>query len=305
MATTSIYKLADGRDLSYATYGSESSTAPVVFYFHGFPASHPEALMYDAAAKKHGIRLVAVDRPGMGSSTFQPKRRFLDWPADLLALADHLNVQRFALLGTSGGGPYVFACWREIPRSRCVGAGIVSSLYPTSLGTAGMLLEARVLLWVAPWLTGLVAMGLDKGLGVMARDKEHPEKFEQAVADNLKSRPPVDRALWENDVGNFRKSLVESLRGALQNGGQGAAWEARMLGSNWDFKLEELQVSPGQLIIWHGAHDINVPVPMAEKAAKLIPHAQLRLSQEDGHASLPTNKADEILESLAMMLSQK
>ncbi|KAK6062780.1 hypothetical protein SCUP515_13028 [Seiridium cupressi] len=230
MAISSDLTLPNGRKLSYAAYGSTSTTAPVVFYHHGFPASHAEARLYDTAAQKHETRLIAIDRPGMGNSTHQPNRQLLDWPAHLLALTDHLKVEH---------------------------AGIVSGLYPRSLGTAGMLFEARMMLYVAPWLAGLVAFGLDKGLGVIARDGEHPGKFERALASNLTSRPPVDRELrnrelWNGDVGGFRQTHVESTREALRDGGHGPAWEARLIGSDWEFPLEELSAEAGKMFLWHG-----------------------------------------------------
>src|SRR5262245_47793170 len=112
--------LPDGRVLAYQSFGvspdAASAKAPTtIFYFHGFPASRLEgALWHDVALRLH-VRLVAPDRPGMGLSAFQPARRILDWPGDVLALADHLDVQRFGVIGASGGGPYVLACARVLP----------------------------------------------------------------------------------------------------------------------------------------------------------------------------------------------
>lgn len=107
---TSAFVLPSGRTLGYAIYGSsDDPSAPAVFYHHGFPGSQGEAFGFDAAARAHGIRLISVERPGMGASTFQPDRTLLDWPADLLTLADHLEIPRFAVLGISDGGPYALA----------------------------------------------------------------------------------------------------------------------------------------------------------------------------------------------------
>ncbi|KAK9770595.1 hypothetical protein SCAR479_12766 [Seiridium cardinale] len=267
MAISFDITLPDGRKLSYPTYGSTSTTAPVVFYHHGFPASHAEARLYDTAAQKHEIRLIAIHRPGMGNSTYQPNQQLMDWPADLLALADHLKVERFGILGTSGGGPYVLACCHSMPRSQCISAGIVSGLYPRSLGRAGMLFEARMMLYVAPWLTGLAAFGLDKGLGVIARDGEYPEKFDQALASNSKSRPPVDRELWNRD-------------------------------GDWGFPLEGRSAEAGKMFLRHGGADLNVPAHMAETAEKLMNAAEVRFLPDEGYASLAVNKSDEIVVAL-------
>jgi hypothetical protein len=41
----------------------------------------------------------------MGYSDFQTNRRLLDWPADVGCLADTLGLDKFGVLGYSGGGP--------------------------------------------------------------------------------------------------------------------------------------------------------------------------------------------------------
>jgi pimeloyl-ACP methyl ester carboxylesterase len=134
-----------------------TSTRPTIFYFHGFPASRLEGASWSATARSLSARLIATDRPGCGLSTFQPNRRILDWPSDVLELADNLRIPQFHVLGASGGCPYVLACARAIPRSRLLGAAVVSGIYPLKLGAGGMLVASRVLLFVASWATSLVA----------------------------------------------------------------------------------------------------------------------------------------------------
>jgi pimeloyl-ACP methyl ester carboxylesterase len=53
-----------------------------------------------------GVRLIAIDRPGKGLSAFQSSRRLVDWPDDVVEVATTLRLDRFAVLGISGGGPY-------------------------------------------------------------------------------------------------------------------------------------------------------------------------------------------------------
>ena len=74
-----------------------------------------------------GVRLIAVDRPGVGDSSFQPGRRLSDWPAEVCALADALGLERFSVLGYSGGGPYAAVCAAMLPE-RLQAAGMVSSI---------------------------------------------------------------------------------------------------------------------------------------------------------------------------------
>ena len=98
--------------------GIRRSQGLPLFYIHGLPASRLEGKLIEAAALGNGIRVIAPDRPGYGISDFQPGRRLLDWPCDVKALADRLSINRFMVLGVSGGGPYALACLWRIPNSR-------------------------------------------------------------------------------------------------------------------------------------------------------------------------------------------
>src|SRR5262245_54218318 len=124
MHPTSQLTLPSGRLLAYCEYGDPAG-APVL-YFHGSPSSRLEPLLIgDDTWRRLGLRVIAADRPGMGQSPFQDGRRLLDWPANATVLADTLGLERFAVLGFSGGGPYVFACAAQIPQ-RLTAAVVVS-----------------------------------------------------------------------------------------------------------------------------------------------------------------------------------
>ncbi|KAL7620570.1 hypothetical protein AAE478_009565 [Parahypoxylon ruwenzoriense] len=296
-----LLTLPDGRVISYAVYGNRDSVR-TIFYHHGFPSSHEEGLICHDAAQQHGLRVISVDRPGIAASTYQPQRQLLDWPADLLALADNLKVDRFAVLGVSGGAPYVLACWYRIPRSRCVGLGIICGLFPTNLGLSGMLLSTRALFWTAQWSPWIVGRLMDFGIRSTARSTEKLKTLEQALGELVKFRPKKDVDAWENASHNLREALVGGLRGAFQNGPDGAGWEARVYGSDWGFNLDELTIEPGRMVIWHGGKDVNVPVAMATKAAKLLRNAELRISEDHAHMSIIAAKTDEAIQTLGRMI---
>ncbi|KAK2612608.1 hypothetical protein QQS21_001380 [Conoideocrella luteorostrata] len=294
--------LPDGRTLHFAIYGDVSAIA-TIFFHHGLPGSHVETRIFDKTARRHHIRIIGVDRPGMGNSTFQPDNRLLDWPANLLALAEHLQVQQFAVLGVSGGAPYVLACLREIPRARCVGGGIIAGVYPASLGWAGMAFETRLLFTVGAWTTWLVEKTLEYVLGAVARDTEHPEKLEAFLEKTFDSRPEADRAVWDQNKEQVRTILVEDSRHALRNGSRGAAWETYLVANDWGFKLEDISMEGRRLVMWHGALDANWPVGMARRAQPLLAGAELRVSESDGHVSIFANKVEEVMETMGEVLS--
>jgi pimeloyl-ACP methyl ester carboxylesterase len=304
-AETQILPLADGRNLAFGIYGAIGGSVDgisVVFYFHGFPSSHAEAGPFHPFAKENGIRLIALDRPGMGQSSFQPNRRIMDYPADVLAIADALSISKFGVLGVSGGTPYVLACWHSIPRSRLIAAGICSGLFPSSLGLAGMLFQVRLILTLTPWITPVVSFIFNTTLVGLARDDEHPERFNDRMLEELKSRPAEDRAVIDANLHGLRSAMLVSARESLRPGGQGAAWDGRLLGSHWGFELSDLEVKKGEMVIWHGTADVNVPVAMAEKAAALMPGSDLRVAQAEGHASVLMHKVEEIMSTMKEMM---
>ena len=77
MQTDNMIKLADGRVLGYAEYGD--SLGYPIFYFHGGQESRLSSKFMDSVANNLNIRVISPDRPGVGLSTFQKNRQFLDW----------------------------------------------------------------------------------------------------------------------------------------------------------------------------------------------------------------------------------
>jgi pimeloyl-ACP methyl ester carboxylesterase len=289
-------RLSDGRKLSYAVYGSPVPRTTII-YMHGFPSSRFEGKLWHSVCAKRSIRLIAPDRPGNGASTFQFNRSILDWPADVTALADQLKVNEFYVLGASGGASYTLACVRGISRERLRGAAIVSGLYPTKFGTAGMMTSSRVLLWAAPWVTDLTSFIFDSAMGKAARN-ENPEAFEDIMSKEIDGRHPRDQATIR-DPTNWL-TFVAMTRGSFLQGSEGASWEARVNGSDWGFELGQLYVGEEAipLTLWHGTEDANCPVSMAEKAKEMMPGSVLHLKDGDGHVNFILRDTDEILSDL-------
>ena len=100
--TNQQINLRDGRSLGYAEYGAPEGKP--VFYFHGFPSCRLDWLLSDSddSAAELNARIIAVDRPGTGLSDFKRGREILDWPDDVIELADVLQVDRFAVLAFLG-----------------------------------------------------------------------------------------------------------------------------------------------------------------------------------------------------------
>ena len=121
--------MRDGRRLSFAEYGSPRGAA--IIWMHGTPGARRqiplEARRY---ADEHGLRIIGVDRPGIGSSTPYLYGRIGDWTGDLELLLDALAIDTCRLIGLSGGGPYVLAAGANLPE-RVHGVGVLGGVVPT------------------------------------------------------------------------------------------------------------------------------------------------------------------------------
>jgi pimeloyl-ACP methyl ester carboxylesterase len=275
---TKTLALSDGRILSWCEYGSPTSDLPPIFSFHGWPGSRLEGAVWQESAIAKGLRIISPDRPGMGLSTPQPDRTLSSYPPDLLELADHLGIQQFKVLGVSGGGPYVFACLNSIPKERCLGGQVVSSIYPLALGTKGMGWINRISLFVAGWSPSLFGKLLDWEMGKSARNT-NPQELKKVAAKSMKSSPgPDQKAFARKDFGPF---ILESNREAFKQGSTGPGHEGHLYASPWPFKLADIDAS--NLCIWHGRLDTNCPIGMAEKAAGLLTGARTEWIEGEAH----------------------
>ena len=122
----------DGRHLAYIEVGDPHG--PLVIHNHGGPSSRLEARLFAHSASKHRLRLICVDRPGMGHSSPQKTRTYSGWADDLTAIADALGYREFGVTGWSEGGPWALAAAAYIDPVRL---RHVSSIAGGSYGTFG------------------------------------------------------------------------------------------------------------------------------------------------------------------------
>ena len=275
-------RLKDGRTLAYAIYG-EPAGRPA-FYFHGHPGSRLEGRFADGPARRHGIKLIAPDRPGCGGSSDKPGRRITDWPSNVEELADGLGVRRFPVMGGSGGGPFALACAWRLP-DRVTAAGLVSAVAPFSApgATDGMRpfnKLAFMYLSRLPFLPELIMKSMARK---MRKDPDAVlERFKSAMS--APDRRALDRPGVSDD---FMAVIAEALR----NGTSGAAAETRMLGRPWGFRMDEITVP---VYLWQGTDDRLVPEAMGQYLAAAIPGCRATFVEGEGHLLFLT-RIDEII----------
>lgn len=107
-----VITLPDGRRVNWHEFGNPDGS-PVI-YTAGTPVSGLGGGTYDETARAADLRWISPDKPGYGGSDYQRKRSLTSWADDLAALAGHLGLDRFALAGESGGGPFTLAAARQL-----------------------------------------------------------------------------------------------------------------------------------------------------------------------------------------------
>ncbi len=264
-------QLEDGRRLGYVDYGDP--TGRPVLLFPGVPGSRLQGHPDRAIAGALGVRLIGVDRPGYGLSDDQRGRTLLDWPDDVVALADHLGLERFAVLSISGGGAYAAACAWKIPE-RLVTVALVSAMGPADANEtiANMPWLNRLMLKLAERSEGLVSL---PAAALVALARRRPAWFLALLNAHL---PAVDRATYVRP--EVRAAIREDIGEAFRTGGKGAIRDIVLLANPWGFGLDEIRV-PMQL--WHGQRDATVPVPIGHALSAALPRCQAQFIPDAGH----------------------
>jgi pimeloyl-ACP methyl ester carboxylesterase len=278
--------LPDGRQLGYAEFGDPRGRP--VLYFHGFPGSRLEARLADAAARRQGVRLLAIDRPGYGLSDPLPKRSLLDWPRDVRLFADTLGLAQFGVLGVSGGGPFALAC-AAVLTDRIRGFALACSLGPLADVACRPCQPGMVRAMIR---FGHRFPGTIRWLGrQLARQvARRPDVILQLL---LLTAPAVDRELLKQ--ADVRDTMIASGRQAFARGHSGVASDLEIYGAGWGFNPAAIALP---VILWQGRADRTVRPAMAEYLSACLPACQLRLIDGEGHFSLPIKYMDEILSEI-------
>lgn len=257
MRTEGTIELSDDRQLGYAEYGPPAGDPLVLF--HGTPGSRYTAGPDPALLYEFSIRLISLERPGFGKSTFDPDREIPDWPADVEQAADALDLDQFLLLGGSGGGPYVLACAARIPE-RLTAVGVVAGIGPLEApgATDGMAITSRIAFKLFP-LPGVMW------------------PFLWLLSQTIRLLPG-------------HPGLTEGLR----QGPKAPLKEHRLQTRPWGFDLTSI---PMHVHLWHGEQDKFASLRMAEYVAERVPSSTLHTYPDGGHLLLD-EYGEEILSTI-------
>lgn len=264
-------ELTDGRTLHAYDTGDDDGAAGrlAVFWHHGTPniGRPPEPLF--AKADRLGVRWVSYDRPGYGGSTPRRGRGVASAAPDVAAIADALGIERFAVMGHSGGGPHALACGALLPdRVR----GVVSMAGLAPFGAAGL-----------DWFAGMAASGV-ASLRAAAAGRVAKERYEASGEGYDPEFTAADMAAlagpwsWLGTV--VGPALAAGPGGLIDDDlAYVAPWGCDPAGN----------VAPTLLL--HGGRDRVVPSSHSAWLARSCPSAELRLTPEDGHLSVLNSAA--------------
>jgi pimeloyl-ACP methyl ester carboxylesterase len=116
--TRKRFDLSDGRRLSYSECGNLSIGLPVLFQF-GLMASSLAVMMFHEESIKLGLRIIAVDYPGIGESSSVLGRTLDEWAIDMEEFCEKmLQYNKISLLAHSMGAPHALALLRSKPMSQ-------------------------------------------------------------------------------------------------------------------------------------------------------------------------------------------
>jgi pimeloyl-ACP methyl ester carboxylesterase len=278
----------DGRNLD--VYLAGPADGDVLLFHMGTPSSAiPYPPMAEAMADR-GLRYVAFNRAGYGSSTRRPGRSVADVVDDARAVLDHLGAATAITIGWSGGGPHALACGALLS-DRIQAVATIASVAP----------------YPADGLDYLAGMG-EENVEEFSAALESPE----ALLAFMERSSPIFRAVTGEQIAATFGDLIDDVdRGALT--GEFAAWLAADIREAlresywgwfdddmafvkpWGFALDDIR---RPVHVWQGRHDRMVPYAHGEWLAAHIPGAIPHLSDELGHLSLVVDSMGRILDEL-------
>lgn len=268
-------ELADGRTIG-CFLGGDPEGAPLLC-LHGTPGTGAMFAVAGEAARRRGLRLIAVDRWGYGATTPHPVPSLAAFGRDIGELADRLGLGRLSVLGYSGGGPFALAA------AACLG-GRVDSLTLVApvarlaeLPDSSLSLLDRVRFRIWPRIPGAV----DATFIIYRAMLQCAPSMSVRL---LWRRVEADRDLLDDP----ELCLVtgRALLDGLAAGAHGPRIDLACFSASWDVEPADVTA---RTRIWMGTSDRDVPLAPIAALASEIPEAELTELPGEGHLWLGRN----------------
>ncbi|MFL6111117.1 MAG: alpha/beta fold hydrolase [Catenulispora sp.] len=265
----------DGRKLAVEEWGAPDGVG--VFLMHGTPGSRFGPRPRESVLYRLGVRLIAYDRPGYGESDRLGERVVAHAAEDVAAIADALGMERFSVLGRSGGGPHALACACLLgDRIRC--AAVLVGLAPRDADGLD-------------WYDGMTASNVSAYQTAEVGSRVLAARFEAQAAlirrDPAAHLPYRDRELSASDQrvmadSGIRTMMVSNFAEAVKRNGGGWVDDAVSFITAWGFDPGRIGVP---VLLWHAARDVHAPVRHTLWLADRIPGSHLVIAADAAHFS--------------------
>jgi pimeloyl-ACP methyl ester carboxylesterase len=264
----------DGRELAYVEVGDPRG--PLVIHNHGGPSSRIEARVFADSASKHRLRLICVDRPGMGRSSPQAARSFAGWADDLTTIADALGYREFGVTGWSEGGPWALAAAAYIDPLRLRHASNLAGACYGAFGDNW----AKDHLSKADALGGFLALHFEPGFHLMYEALGITAEHFRAtyIKELLKGVNGYDRAIMLRP--EFEAIFCEMSAECFAQGSEGLVRDAELLFRGWAFDVAKIE---RPVHVWQGTDDLLVPAFINRTVADRMPGAVWHQVEGAGH----------------------
>ena len=280
-------RLPDGRSLGYAEFGPVSGRP--LLWFHGTPgACRQIAPQTREACWRRQIRLICVERPGIGASTSHAYEAIADFARDIESLVRAVGVDEFSVVGLSGGGPYALACAHELG-DRVGGVVLLGGVAP-SVGEEAASGGAASIAPLAGPLLGALRRPLGAGMWALVAAMrpvadEATDLFCRfmPLGDARILGEPMTRLMFHDDMIHGGRAQMEAI-----------LHDVRLFGLPWGFSLRNIQ-TPVHLL--YGDADNIVPHGHGEHMAALLPRATFCRRPGEGHLG-GLGATDEIFDAL-------
>lgn len=262
-----------GRRLGFAEFGAAHGRT--VFWLHGTPGGRRQVPVEARVfAEREGVRLIGIDRPGIGSSTPHVYENVLAFSDDLRIVADTLGVDRMAVVGLSGGGPYTLAAAYAL-RERVVAAAVLGGVAPV-VGPEGISSGLMKLgTFVAPALevAGVpIGTALSAGIRVV-------RPFASPIIDLYgRLSPEADRRLLARP--EFKAMFLDDLLNGSRRRIAAPFADIVVFTRDWGFRVSDVTVP---VRWWHGDTDHIIPIEHGLHMVGLLPDAEFHHLPGESH----------------------
>lgn len=271
------------QDLFIQEFGPRDGT-PLLF-FHGFPGSHRQSAILDEWVSEFRLRVLSIDRPGYGFSLPMKEPSLLEMMKRLETELDHRKIDKFFVLGVSGGNPSAVTAAAYF-KDRVLALGSICGLAPYCETPESFSKFQRRGLRLASGLPRFVLRGLLNRL--LKRFK--PEERMDMIIRRL---GPRDQEVLQ--VPATREALIGSMDLARCQGAAGILFDLVTYTSPWPVHYNDIRCTH---FIWHGNDDRILPVKMSVYLSQKIPQSRLRIFADEGHYSLPIDCMRSMLDEL-------